>query len=122
VRRFTDPGYQPVAQSLQELRNRIDAIDIEIVALIAKRAVLVKDAARFKDNTHQVSAPARQAEVFAKVRSLAIQTQSPFEGLEQVVEATYRAMVAGFVAQEQNYFNKMIPETSHATPNSSSPS
>jgi isochorismate pyruvate lyase len=79
--------------------------------LIARRALLVKDAARFKADSFQVAAPARQAEVFAKVRAIAVQQGSTFTALEDVVEATYRAMVAAFIAQEQDYFNAMIPET-----------
>jgi len=67
----------------------------------------VKDAARFKRDAFQVSAPARQAEVYAKVRALARQHDRGFDNLEDVVETAYRALVAAFIANEQAYFDKM---------------
>lgn len=53
------------------MRANIDRLDDQIVKLIAERAMYVKDAARFKRDAYQVSAPARQAEVFEKARRLA---------------------------------------------------
>jgi isochorismate pyruvate lyase len=108
VRRFTDPGYRPIAPDLQGLRSEIDRIDEAVVRLLAERAMLVKDAARFKRDAFQVSAPARQAQVFAHVRALAERHQPDFnggfEGLPDVVEAAYRALVAAYIANEQKYF------------------
>lgn len=107
LRRFRDPAYRPLAGSLAELRAAIDRLDERIVELIAERAMYVKDAARFKGDAYQVAAPARQAEVFAKVRELAARHDRGFEGLEDVVEETWRAMVAAFVAREARYFEEM---------------
>ncbi len=107
-RAFRDPAYRPLCQDLAEVRANIDRLDQEIVRLIAERAMYVKDAARFKGDAYQVSAPARQAEVFEKARQLARTHNMGFEGLEEVVEATYRAMVAAFIANEQRYFDQMI--------------
>jgi isochorismate pyruvate lyase len=106
VRRFRDPAYQPLAANLAEVRANIDRLDDAIVALLAERAMYVKDAARFKRDAYQVSAPARQAEVFAKVRALADHHNRGFDHLPDVVEAAYRALVAAFIANEQNYFNQ----------------
>ncbi|MBC7379739.1 MAG: chorismate mutase [Burkholderiaceae bacterium] len=100
VRRFKNPAYQPQAATLGELRQRIDALDDEIVALMAQRALCVRDAARFKRDLFQVSAPARQAQVFARVRGLAAPHEAAFPGLGDVVDATYRTMVAAFIAGE----------------------
>lgn len=105
VRRFTDPAYQPQAATLGELRERIDALDARIVALLAERAVCVRDATRFKRDAFQVSAPARQAQVFAKVRALALAHEDQFPGLADVVESTYRTLVAGFIAGEDRFFH-----------------
>ncbi len=73
----------------------------------------VKDAARFKRDVFQVSAPVRQAQVFARVRALAEQHNpgynGGFPGLPGVVEAAYRALVAGYIAGEQDYFAQMLP-------------
>jgi isochorismate pyruvate lyase len=106
VRRFRDPAYQPLAANLAEVRANIDRLDDAIVALLAERAMYVKDAARFKRDAYQVAAPARQAEVFAKVRALAEKHNRGFDHLPDVVEASYKALVAAFIANEQNYFNQ----------------
>lgn len=113
VRRFRDPAYRPLAEDLAGLRGEIDRIDDAVVRLLAERAMYVKDAARFKRDAFQVSAPARQAQVFAHVRELA-QRHAPgfnggFEGLPDVVEAAYRALVAGYIACEQTYFGQTEP-------------
>ena len=113
LRRFTDPGYRPMAQDLAGVRREIDRIDEAIVRLLAERAMYVKDAGRFKRDAFQVSAPARQEQVFARVRELAQRHQPAFnggfEGLPGVVEAAYRALVAGYIACEQNYFGSTEP-------------
>ena len=105
LRRFRDPGYVPLCTTLAEVRANIDRIDRAIVALLAERGAYVKDAARFKRDSHQVAAPQRQAEVFARVRALAAELGAHPE----VVEAAYRALVAGFVAREQRDFAAMEP-------------
>ena len=105
VRRFTNPDYVEQAATLGQLRERIDALDDQIVRLLAERASCVKDATRFKRDAFQVAAPARQAQVFERVRQLANAHSSAFPGFADIVEATYRSMVAGFVAAEGQLFN-----------------
>ncbi|MEJ7928743.1 chorismate mutase [Ramlibacter sp. AN1015] len=105
VRRFKDPHYQPVAETLSELRERIDALDAQIVELLAQRAACVRDATRFKRDAFQVQAPERQAQVFARVRQLAAVHEGLFPGLPDIVEASYRSLVAGFVAAEGQLFH-----------------
>ncbi|HEX7891205.1 MAG TPA: chorismate mutase [Ramlibacter sp.] len=118
VRRFTDPSYRPLAENLAGIRAEIDRIDEAIVRLMAERAMYVKDAARFKRDAFQVSAPARQAQVFAHVRDLAQRHQPAFnggfEGLPDVVEAAYRALVAGYIACEQQYFGQTETDDNEA--------
>lgn len=105
VRRFKDPAYQPQAATLGELRERIDALDAQIVTLMAQRALCVRDATRFKLDEFQVAAPARQAQVFARVRELATPYEHHFPGLGDIVESAYRALVAGFIAAEGRFFH-----------------
>ena len=113
VRRFKDPAYRPLAENLAGVRREIDRLDDAIVRLLAERAMYVKDAARFKRDAFQVSAPARQAQVFARVRALADAHQpgynGGFDGLPDVVESAYRALVAGYIACEQTYFGHTEP-------------
>lgn len=105
VRRFKDPGYVAVAPTLAALRERIDTLDEQIVELLAQRALCVRDATRFKRDAFQVAAPARQAEVFARVRALAAQHEAAFPGLPDIIESTYRTLVAGYIAGEGHFFH-----------------
>jgi isochorismate pyruvate lyase len=109
VRRFRDPAYRPQAPTLGALRAKIDAIDAQVVDLLAARALCVKDATRFKRSSFEVTAPARQAEVFARVRRLAEAHARESPALPDVVEATYRVLVAGFIAGEERYFTETEP-------------
>ncbi|MDO5625262.1 MAG: chorismate mutase [Pseudomonadota bacterium] len=103
LRRFKDPAYVPLCDTLADVRARIDALDRQIVALLAERGRCVKDAARFKRDAFQVSAPARQQQVLDKVRHLA-EAQGAYP---EVIEAAYRALIAGFIAREQADFSDM---------------
>lgn len=105
LREYSSRAYQPLCATLAEARDKIDQLDEAIVRLIAERAMYVKDAVRFKRDATQVHAPARQAEVFEKVQRLARNHNRGFNNLEQVVDATYRAMVAAFIAQAQSYLD-----------------
>lgn len=105
LRRFTDPDYVPLCSTLAEVRDHIDALDRQIVALLADRGRYVKDAARFKRDAFQVSAPARQQQVIDKVTALAVEKGA----YPEVVEACYRALIAGFIAREQRDFTHMTP-------------
>jgi isochorismate pyruvate lyase len=83
-------------QELAEVRAGIDALDREIVALIARREQLVRRAGTLKADTAAVRAPARVEQVVERVRGVAQeQGASP-----DVVERTYRAMIAAFVDLE----------------------
>jgi isochorismate pyruvate lyase len=106
VRRFRDPHYRNQATTLGELRRRIDAIDAQVVELIAARALCVRDATRFKRDAHQVAAPKRQAEVLGRVRALAAAKASDFPPLPDLVESAYRVLVAGFVACEERFLGE----------------
>ncbi len=112
VRRFKDPAYVELAPNLQTLRDQIDDLDRQIVALMAARSLRVRDATRFKKDAFQVAAPARQAEVFKKVRNLASEHADNFPGFEDIVESAYRSLVAGFIAAEQTLFS----QTEEVTP------
>jgi isochorismate pyruvate lyase len=109
VRRFLDPHYQPQAETLGALRDKIDALDTQIVALLAARALYVRDATRFKRNSFEVTSPERQARVFARVRELAAARAGEFAALPDVVEAAYRVLVAGFMAAEERFFAETEP-------------
>lgn len=82
--------------SLNEVRENIDRIDREIVALLAKRGAFVAQAASFKKTADDVKAPDRVEQVIAKVKSLAGE-----QGADPaVVESVYRAMISAFIDAE----------------------
>jgi chorismate mutase-like protein len=82
--------------SLEEVRTSIDAVDRQLVKLLAERRGYVLQASRFKKTQTDVRAPARVEQVIAKVRGLAAE-----EGVEaELVEEIYRAMIAGFIRLE----------------------
>lgn len=82
--------------SLSEVRENIDRIDREIVALIAKRGAFVAKAASFKKTTEEVKAPNRVEQVISKVTSLALEQGANPE----VVESVYRSMISAFIDME----------------------
>jgi len=82
--------------TIDEVRRRIDDIDREIVELIGRRQTWVVEAGRLKTDKAAVRAPDRVEAVIAKVRSLAADAAASPE----VVESTYRAMIAAFIELE----------------------
>ena len=82
--------------SLNEVRENIDKIDREIVALLAARGSFVTQAASFKKTKSEVKAPNRVEQVISKVTALAQeQGANP-----KVVESVYRAMISAFIEAE----------------------
>lgn len=85
-----------ICTSIEDVRQRIDHIDRDMVALLAQRGNLVTQAAAFKKTTDDVRAPARVEQVIAKVRSIA----NDCGASANVVEQVYRAMIAAFIEEE----------------------
>lgn len=83
-------------QSIEQVREQIDALDRRIVQLLAERSGYVHQAARFKTDADAVRAPQRVEQVIAKVRALAAENGAPVEVVEQV----YRAMINAFIDAE----------------------
>ncbi|GAA3516422.1 hypothetical protein GCM10022220_65700 [Actinocatenispora rupis] len=89
-RRMADPT------TLTEVRTRIDAIDADLIRLLADRQSLVRAAAAFKADAQAVRAPDRVARVVALARERAAAA-----GLDPTVaEAVWRAMIGAFVDLE----------------------
>jgi isochorismate pyruvate lyase len=92
--------------SLQEVRDNIDGTDRKIVTLLAERGTYVRQAARFKKDESEVSAPSRVAQVMAKVNALALEVGAN----RWVVEQVYRAMTSAFIAVEMEEHKKKEKE------------
>lgn len=82
--------------SLDEIRAGMDAIDRQIVSLIASRIAYVRAAAKFKTSSANVAAPDRVAAVLKTRRDWA-----EAKGLSgDVVESLYRDLVSYCVSEE----------------------
>ena len=83
-------------RSLGRIRAGIDALDTEVVGLLAKRQELVRQAGAFKTDEDAVRAPDRVEQVIATVRGKATAA-----GLDPTVaEAVWRAMIEAFIQLE----------------------
>ncbi|MEV7616325.1 chorismate mutase [Streptomyces sp. NPDC089799] len=86
----------PTHGSLDEVRAGIDAVDAELVGLLARRQSLVRAAAGFKKDEDAVRAPDRVERVVAAAR-----VKAEAEGLApEVAEAVWRAMIGAFIDLE----------------------
>lgn len=82
--------------NLDEIRAGMDAIDREIIDLIARRVAYVRAAADFKTSSANVAAPERVAAVLKTRRQWA-----EAKGLSgDVIEGLYRDLVAYSVSEE----------------------
>ena len=82
--------------SLEQVREKIDGLDRQIVGLLAERGAYVAQAARCKKDSDAVRAPQRVEQVIGKVRTLADELGAN----PDVTESVYRAMIAAFIEQE----------------------
>lgn len=97
----------PPAQcaNLDEIRAGMDAIDREIVALIARRVDYVRNAAKFKTSAGTVAAPERVAAVLKTRRDWA-----EAAGLSgDVIEGLYRDLVDYSVSEEHKRWHELNP-------------
>ncbi|MEU5219871.1 chorismate mutase [Streptomyces sp. NPDC020807] len=74
---------------IDELRLSIDALDRQIVALLAARTRVVRELTEFKNDEETVRSPARVEQVIAKVRGLAEEEGMP----PAIAEAAYRTLI-----------------------------
>lgn len=79
-----------------------------LVSLLADRCRLVRQAAFFKSNFDESSAPQRQARNIANARSLASAYEG-LEGFEDYVEGVYGVLVPGSVALQHRFLRKTSP-------------
>lgn len=91
--------------SLAEVRTHIDAIDTQILKLMAERQTYVHEAGRFKPSVARVQDDKRVAAIIAKVRA-----EATTLGLSpDVAEATFRAMIAAFTEEEKRQVGARKP-------------
>ncbi len=89
--------------SMQEVRSHIDALDAQIVALLAQRSAYVAQAARIKPSADRIVDVERIEFIIGRVRQMAQDQGGP----PDVAEATYRAMIDAFIAFERTEFTRL---------------
>src|ERR1041384_3570222 len=89
-------------RSLEEVRAEIDRLDEQIVTLLGQRLGYVQAVAKFKTTTTDVAAPDRLTSMLSIRRQWATR-----EHLDpDFVERLYRDMVAYFISQEMEHFER----------------
>lgn len=83
-------------ESLEQAREKIDAIDTALIEMIATRQFYVDQAVRFKKSIQDVQSPERVEQIIQKVRAQAVEL-----GIDpDLVEQLYRAMIQQFIKRE----------------------
>jgi isochorismate pyruvate lyase len=87
--------------TLEEARDEIDVLDMQIVELIAKRNEYIKQIAHFKNSIEEVKAEDRVKDVISRVRAKAISLDlSP-----NLINDLYVRMIDGMIESEIAEFN-----------------
>lgn len=82
--------------TLEEAREEIDILDLQIVELIAKRNEYIKQIAHFKNSIEEVKAEDRIKDVISRVRAKAISLDlSP-----NLINDLYVRMIDGMIESE----------------------
>ena len=89
---------------MAEVRAEIDALDREIVALLADRLHYIEEAARLKQSREQVRDEARIEDVLNKVKAVAQRLDID----TKVVATTYRALIEACIAHELDAFDRRL--------------
>ncbi|WAH52788.1 chorismate mutase [Pseudescherichia vulneris] len=92
--------------SIEDVRNRIDQIDSELVKMIAQRSQCVKAAAAFKSDHSAVRAPDRVQQVIDKVSKQATEIGLP----AGIIEKVYRTMIDAFIDYELRQHDELQQE------------
>ncbi len=81
-----------------ELRLAVDALDRQIIALLAERTAVVRELTVFKRDEETVRSPGRVEQVVAKVRGLAADHGMP----PGIAEATYRTLITELTGMQMD--------------------
>jgi len=88
---------------MAEVRQSIDAIDRELVALLADRLHFIAEAARIKPDRDLVRDEERIDDVLAKVRATAVE-----QGIDpELIAGVFRELVERSIDHEFNLFDRL---------------
>ncbi len=98
-------------QTMPDVRAGVDALDAELVALLARRFGYMNAAARIKPTRGAVRDEARKAQVIANAAAAATVAGLP-AGL---AEALWETLVEASIAHELGEWDRLRPETTPAS-------
>lgn len=99
----------PIPLSIRYDLRRDPALEARIVGLLSERCRLVRQAAFFKRDLQESSAPERQARNIANARAIAGEYADRIPGFEDYIEAIYEDLVPGSVALQHRFIGKTQP-------------
>ncbi len=88
--------------SLDEIRDEIDKVDVQIIKLIATRKDYVKQAAKFKHSIDEIKADDRVDDVLNKVRHQALSLSLSPNLVAEIYQRMIDDMVETEIAQFRN--------------------
>jgi isochorismate pyruvate lyase len=88
--------------TITDIRNEIDTLDRQIIEIIGKRFMYVKEIVRFKSNEEDVIAQKRYEEVLLKRREWAKnQNLNP-----EIIENVYKMLIQYFIDEQMKLLKK----------------
>ena len=88
--------------SLEEVRNEIDALDEQLVELISQRSHLIRQAAKFKNSVDEVKADKRIDDIMQRVRTKAISLNINPNMMSELFRIMIDEMVETEIAEFRN--------------------
>lgn len=96
----------PTSMSIRYGLLRDTALESRLVGLVAERCHLVRQAAFFKRDLQESSAPARQARNIANARHIASGYADRIPGFENLIEDVYSELVPGSVVLQHTFWKQ----------------
>jgi isochorismate pyruvate lyase len=96
------PPDPDICRTMDEVRQGVDALDAQLVELLAQRFAYMRAAARIKPERGQVRDEARKAQVIANARARAEALGLPGD----VIAALWDRLVEGSIAYEYEHWDE----------------
>ena len=102
---MTDPTSLPPMETMTDVREQVDRIDAEIIALMAQRFACMDDAARIKQDRNVVRDETRKATVLQNVKRLAEEARIPVPTMAAIWEMLVETSI-GYELQKWDQLRK----------------
>jgi len=102
---MTDPNSLPPMETMSDVRQQVDRIDAEIIALMAERFACMDAAARIKQDRNIVRDEVRKAAVLQNVKQLAEEARIPVPTVAAIWEMLVETSI-GYELQKWDQLRK----------------